>query len=431
MRRELQVLMLLGAAISAAGMWVYAQRVLIAYQVADASAHGRPRGNLSDLYPRWLGARELLLNGRDPYSREVTIEIQAGYYGRPLDERKSGDPKDQQAFAYPLYVVFLLAPLVQLPFAQVQKAFFWLLCALTAATVPLWLRVLRMRLTLWLQAAILGLLAGSFAVMQGLKLQQMSLLVSGLIAGGLALLVSGYPVLAGIFLALATIKPQLVVLLLCWLAIWSVTEFRQRAWLAISFLGTMLVVCAASFYYLPHWLSEFWSAIVDYQAYTGATSVLRQLIWRPLAFAFELLALIICVRFCWKNRGADEQSDAFVTSTCLVLAVTVFVVPTYAPYNQVLLLPAMVCLWRDRQVILSAGITGRFLWTLSTVIVAWQWVASAVLAALSFIAPPQLVTRAWAVPGWTVLFIPVATAALMLVYTHRTSVTAQFAPPTA
>ena len=61
--------------------------------------------DLSDLYPRWLGARELLLHHRDPYSPEVTREIQIGYYGRPLDPSRPQDPRDQQGFAYPAYVV--------------------------------------------------------------------------------------------------------------------------------------------------------------------------------------------------------------------------------------------------------------------------------------------------------------------------------------
>jgi len=57
----------------------------------------RPRGNLSDLYPRWLGARELLLHGRDPYSPEITREIQRGYYGRELDSSRPNDPGTKAA----------------------------------------------------------------------------------------------------------------------------------------------------------------------------------------------------------------------------------------------------------------------------------------------------------------------------------------------
>jgi hypothetical protein len=65
----------------------------------------RPRGNFSDLYPAWLGTRELLVNHRDRYSPEVTASIQKGVWGRTVDARNPGDPEDQSRFAYPLYVV--------------------------------------------------------------------------------------------------------------------------------------------------------------------------------------------------------------------------------------------------------------------------------------------------------------------------------------
>ena len=204
----------LAAALCAAGMWTYVNRVLIPYQISDAATHGRPRGNLSDLYPRWVGAKELLLHGRDPYSAEVTCEIQAGYYGRPLDPSRPNDPRDQQGFAYPVYVVFFLAPTIGLPFAIVQRAFFWILVVLTAASTLLWLRVLRFSAPPWTQISLLALTLGSLGVVQGLKLQQMGLLVAGLMAIAIALLVTDHAVAAGVLLALASMKPQFVLLLL-------------------------------------------------------------------------------------------------------------------------------------------------------------------------------------------------------------------------
>ena len=206
---------LLLALLSAVSMWFYVQWVLVPYQKADAAAHGRPRGNLSDLYPRWLGTRELLLHHRDPYSSEVTREIQSGYYGRPLDPRRMDDPrfnepKDQQGFAYPLHVIFLLAPTIGLPFPVVQAGFRWLLVILTLASVLLWLRVLRWRPSAATTAIIILLTLGSYAVVQGIKLQQLTLVVSALLAGCGAALVAGHFSLAGFLLALATIKPNLL-----------------------------------------------------------------------------------------------------------------------------------------------------------------------------------------------------------------------------
>ena len=55
-------IVLFASLLFAGSMWFYVQRILVPFQNADAKIHGRPRGNLSDLYPRWLGARELLLH---------------------------------------------------------------------------------------------------------------------------------------------------------------------------------------------------------------------------------------------------------------------------------------------------------------------------------------------------------------------------------
>ena len=203
------------------GMMFYVQGILIPYQEKDATSHNRPRGNLSDLYPRWLGARELLLHGRDPYSPEITREIQAGYYGRPLEAGRPGEPSDQQAFAYPVYVVFLLAPTVGLPFSVVQTAFFWFLLALTTTSVALWLMLMNWRPSRSIAAALALLTLGSFAVIQGLKLQQLTLLVSGLIALSAALLSRGYLFLAGVLMAFVTIKPQLAIPSAGWFLIWA------------------------------------------------------------------------------------------------------------------------------------------------------------------------------------------------------------------
>src|SRR5262245_54713892 len=91
------------------GMWYYFDRVMIVSQVATAKVKNAPRGNLSDLYPYWLGARELLIHQRDPYSREVTLDIQKGFWGRPVDRQKDPSEPIEEIFACPLYVVFLIA----------------------------------------------------------------------------------------------------------------------------------------------------------------------------------------------------------------------------------------------------------------------------------------------------------------------------------
>ena len=88
------------------GSWSYLYGVFLPFQKAH-QPNGSTWENRSDIYPRWIGARELILHGRNPYSVEVTREIQIGYYGRAVDLRRAPFPSDEQRFIYPLFVVFL------------------------------------------------------------------------------------------------------------------------------------------------------------------------------------------------------------------------------------------------------------------------------------------------------------------------------------
>jgi hypothetical protein len=401
------------------GMWVYVRQVLIPHQKADAALHGRPRGNLSDLYPRWLGARELLLHGRNPYSAEITREIQHGYYGRALDPSRPEDPTDQQAFAYPVYITFYLAPTVRLPFDVVAKVFFWILLGLTAACVPLWLRVLGWPLPLWVQVCVVALALGSFVVLQGLKLQQMTLLVVALMALAMALLVGGHAISTGILLALATIKPQLVCPLLFWLGIWTLADWKRRYRWVVSFLITMAILFAASELLLPHWLARFWQAVREYQAYTGAMPLPDKLIPRPWSTLFEIAIGLGTIYVCWKNRKHDGRTPEFAVTVCLVLSVTLLVIPTYALYNQVLLLPALLLLARERQTIRERSRAGSVLLLVVAFFLSWQWLASTVLAVAYLLISPEVVQKAWAFPTLTAFTLPISVAGLMLLVAIR------------
>ena len=403
----------------AGSMWFYVQQVLVPYQKADAAARGRPRGNLSDLYPRWLGTRELLLHHRDPYSPEVTREIQAGYYGRPLDPERAHDPrmdepKDQQGFAYPLHVVFLLAPTVGLPFPVVQTGFGWLVVILTLASVFLWLRVLRWQPSVTVTAILIVLTFGSYAVVQGIKLQQLTLVVSALLAACAAALVAGRFTLAGFLLALATIKPQLTLPVAGWLALWALSDWRRRQSFLWSFGLTAAIFLAASEYLLPGWFGRFREAVIAYRQYTGGAGSLLDVLATPALGKFIAGVAVIAVAITgWRVRHASHDSAAFSTMLALVLAVTLVIVPTFAPYNQVLLLPAVfliVISWKD---LWSRSRLTRIVCGLALLVVLWPWLASCGLMLASFLLPASSVQKAWAAPLYTSLGIPLVVLGLL------------------
>lgn len=400
-----------------AGMWLYVNRVLVAHQISESQRQGTPRGNLSDLYPRWIGARELLLHGRDPYSREVTLEIQAGYYGRTLESRPQ-DPIDQQAFAYPLYTVVLLAPTVNLPFSVVRISAFWLLLALTVLSVALWLRFLRWRAE-WNTTVILSLLTlGSFAAVQGLKLQQLSLLVAFLLAASLWCLAAARLAPAGILLALATIKPQLTFLVAAWLLLWCVGEWRKRWVFAASFFISLGALIGGAELLSPGWVPRFYEALRAYRQYAPAGPLLGQMLPRGIALAAILLLAAFLVAVCWWTRKCEARESRFAYTASLMLGLTLLLIPMMPPYNQVMLLPGIFLLIRDWRKMSKQGIVSSTLLASVMLPLAWSWASAVVLAGASlFTAAAQ---NFWHVPLWTSVVLPVPVVACLGLLTWKT-----------
>lgn len=390
------------------------QHVLIVHQEVYAAAHDIPRGNLSDLYPRWLGARELLLHHRNPYSVEITREIQTGYYGRALNPRRRYDPQDEQGFAYPVYVVFLLAPTIGLPFWLVQIGARWFLAILTAATVPLWLRALRWRPPASIVVIQMILLVGSFQSIQGIKLQQLSLLVNGLIAASAFCLLDGQITLAGVLLALATIKPQLALPLSAWLLFWAVGNWSARKNFVFGFVGTIIALVAGGELILPGWIRKFGEAIIAYRRYNDGAASILELLFAPLWGKALAVAIVLCLAVvCWRLRHTSNRGAAFTWIMALILATTVVIVPKPAPYNQVLLMAPVLLILEHLHLLWARGFLLRSSLAVAACLVFWPWVVALAITGVSPFLPSAELQRAWAIPIYDSLLIPIAVSGLV------------------
>jgi hypothetical protein len=330
------------ALLCAASMWCFFDYVLIASQVVESKQTGSPRGNLSDLYPRWLGARELLLRGRDPYSRQVTDEIQQGYYGRKIDPSNPSDPKDEARFAYPVYVAFVLAPTVKLPFGIVQRSFYILLVLLTGISAWWWMRVLGLRLRVLQLLAATVLVFGSYPVVQGLHLQQLSLLVAALIAAACVAAGSGWFAISGALLGMAMIKPQLTIPVAAWLLFWTMWNWRERKWLTIAFMSVMILFVTGSELLLPGWFGKWREASHAYMQYAGDTKpLLLTLFGRVVGTAITVMIVGAITWLAVKFRASGTNSFEFRTVLVALVTATVALTPIWHPYDQVLLIPVV------------------------------------------------------------------------------------------
>lgn len=311
-----------------------------------------------------------------------------------------------------MYVIFLLAPTVRLSFGVVEAGFRWFLIALAPITVLLWLRLVRWKISREYALVLALFVLGWLPMVQGIKLQQLSLLVAGLLAACGACLSGGWLLLGGGFLALATVKPQLTWPVALWLLVWAASDWRPRKRFVFGFVLVMILLLAGAQLILPGWQRMFLGAIVQYHRYTQNESVLVWMFGAMAGRMVEVLCVLACAVLVWRAHRESAASAAFGSAMALVLALTVVIVPMFAPYNQVLLLPAMVVLIRAAisratlvPVFRLAGIIGFLL-------LIWPWIAALALSMTYPWLTPSLRRHLWPMPFYSNFILPIFIAGL-------------------
>jgi Glycosyltransferase family 87 len=369
---------------------------------------------LSDLYPRWYGSRELLLHGRDPYASDITLEIQQWQHGRPA---RTGEDEDR--FAYPVYVAFVLYPTVAYGFSAVSKAMFWLLLLCAAGSVIAYLRFVGWRPSRKIQVIVLLYSLSCFAVAFGARLGQLGLLVGLLLGACLLFAAANRLVFAGVLLALATIKPQLTVLIVPWMLTWAFSDWRHRRRFLGSFSITMVLLVAGSEILVRGWIRQFIASAFAYGSYTDGRSILELLLTRPGGIVVSIMLIGALAALCWKLRRAPADSPEFAYCSALVLATTLVVIPTMAPHGQVLLFPAIFLLIHQRQAIWEGGRLSRHALVATCAIAIWAWVAALGFWLLWATYGATSAHRFWLVPISASPIAPLSVALTLAIAKHQ------------
>jgi hypothetical protein len=297
-----------------------------------------PGGN--DFVPRYVGTRLMLDEGISPYSEKATTEIQKVIYGRPA---QAGE--DENLFVYPLYSTVVFAPFSLIDDYVLARALWMtLLQVALVATVLVGLQLadwrphwtiaaaLTMFGLLWYHSAR-PLINGNAAILCGLFIVVAMLAIR-----------KEHDVLAGPLVALATIKPQVVVLWFPWVILWAASKRRWRLVgstlisLAALVLGTSLIV--------PDWLLSNYRQIAAYPTYTlpGTPSGIFSQWWPEigpwLGFGVTLFTGVLLV-VQWRRAWASSFA-MFLWTAYLTLAVTTLTGIRTATANYVVLLPALI-----------------------------------------------------------------------------------------
>lgn len=307
--------------------------------------------------PRWEGSRIFLTEGISPYSEEASNRLR-----RSMADQLPGQPEAEALFLYPFYSIFIFAPFGLIADYQTALAAWMVILELALFTVialsvnlSRWkmpgalLAALVIFLSLWIYS-VPSIIAGEPAILQGL------LILIALIA-----IRSENDVLAGVALALATFKPQVVLLLVPFILFWAAR--RERWSIFWSTIVTLAFMVGVTSLFFPAWLWDNFLQTLVFVFNTGpatpgefffraAPGAGRQFGWFVTVFSLGILF--------WEWRAALQADFNWLVWTVyltLVLSVLVGVPTSFT--NYIVFLPAVIIVlsvWVQRWGRLGGGL---------------------------------------------------------------------------
>ena len=306
-----------------------------------------PGGN--DFLVHWVGTRALFVDGLSPYSDTVAERIQTLAYGRPAQEGEH-----ELRVAYPLYSVLVFLPYAFFGDYEVARAL-WM-TTLEAAVVGLAfisLRLTSWKMKLWLLAFFLIFSLLWYHSVRPIINGNAVILVALLIAGAFVALRAGRDELAGVLLALSTIKPHLALLPILFVLVWTLSYRRWRTlgWMLIS----LVMLSAGAALLLPDWPLQNLREILAYSAYNppGTLGAVFET-WLPatgrqLGWALSVvLGIILVIEWALVRR---KDFRWFLWTGSLTLVISQWIGIQTDPGNFILLyLPLVLvfALWIER-----------------------------------------------------------------------------------
>ncbi len=293
----------------------------------------------SDFLTRWLPVQLMVYEGvENPYSDEVSYQIQLLRYGRAaLPGEAPG------LFAYPYYIVPFILPFALIKDLVIARALWMLFLQLCHITIILLsLRICRYRPTasLLLLLLMFSLISADMliATIEG----NPASLAALFIVLSLFFIQKEKDTVAGLMLALATIKPQLTVLFFILVWLWA---FSNKRWkIMTSSAISVAILMGVSFIFLPQWFAEFFRQVFVYpgvaQPNTPATifaGVLPATVATWIGRGFSLVSLLL-LAYVW-YRSYKQPFSVLSWSAGVTLALLPFSGIASTRTNLVVLLP--------------------------------------------------------------------------------------------
>ena len=295
-----------------------------------------------DLYSPWFGARAAL-RGADPYAPAVTEQIESDVYGQPLTPQSH---LDRMAFVYPAHLIFLMGPFTLLRWHTALFLFALLGEPLLAAASWAWMRLCLPDSTrTQMFVAVVFSISSWPAVCAS---WQPTVLILALAAISVLLFSRGFDVVPGVMLALSTVKPNLIALLIAWLLLSAFARRRFR--FVIAFGSSLSLLLLGSLLLVPGWIPRWIRVVGVYSLSSGKHALPVDLFGPRIGFAVLTFLLGAILYRLIRIGMPAPRSPAFAQAIALLLAGTAWAIPSnpWMLYNNLLLVPAVLLLypWR-------------------------------------------------------------------------------------
>jgi len=289
----------------------------------------------------WVGTQSMVKESISPYSNTITNRIER--FAESNQSNIGGEASYQ--FNQPLYSIFLYLPFSLISDFNLARAIWMVVLQLAYITIIF----LSAQLLNWRPSFFLSvlLIVFSFFWIHGLFP-----LINGdsVILIALCIVFCVYAIknrqdeLAGISLALTTIKPYVVVFVIAAILIWAITNKRWK--IVFWFFGTQVLVFLLSMFFMPGWFIQYLQNVVNPQfipkmsSLSQALAVLLPGIGEKLGTIISIIAILLIIIELFLGRFSKEIAFFWMISVILVLGLLVNI-PT-KPDHFVITLPALM-----------------------------------------------------------------------------------------
>ncbi|MEZ4667334.1 MAG: glycosyltransferase family 87 protein [Anaerolineae bacterium] len=291
----------------------------------------------NDFMSRWEGARSFFVDGLNPYGEQASLNIQKAIYGGPA--RADQDPG---YFAYPIYTAFLVWPLVYMSYDWASAIWMVALAGCLIASLFLLFNLFNWKPSPLVMGFLFIWVLLFYYSARGLILGQPGIVVYFLELLAIWALFKGHDGLAGVALAMSTIKPQMGFLIVPFLLLWAI-RFRRRRFL-VWFAASIVVLLVASFLLEPSWVGDWLAQLRLYPSYTALGSP----VWIVTSYYLGLggwaeavinVVLVFVMLATWWT-ALQGRNERLFWSIVVTVTVTHLIAPrTATPHYIVFLIP--------------------------------------------------------------------------------------------